>query len=288
MLQLHSYFEGHGGAITSLTKGDSEQSFYSAGSEGLIVCWNLAKPNEGEVVIKLHGFIATIKYEVASNTLYVAVNHKGLFIIDTKSRVILETVEIPATSFGKIKVTKNHIFLSTQIGELLLIDKKTFIIKERIESGLKNPPTFSTEKDKVYYSTNQGINQLDINTKMKKSLNFSWKSSCLKIYDERLLIASSKGLYVWNTSKSKVETESLWKDDVEIKEICINSTELGFLTLSKFNVITTFKIEKKKIIRLDATQIEHNGGINDILWIENYKFVITAGINKKIGVWQVN
>ncbi len=288
MLQLSSYFEGHRGAITSLTKGDNEQSFYSAGIEGLIVYWNLAKPNEGEVVIKLRGLIATIKYEPVSNTLYAAVNHKGLFIIDAKSRVILETVEIPATSFGKIEVSKNYIFLSTQIGEVILIDKKTLIIKARIESGLKEPPSFSTENDKVYYSTNQGINQLDINTKTKKSLNFSWKPNSLKIYDDRLLIASSKGLYVWNTPKSKVETESLWKDDVEIKEICINSTELIVLTLSKSNVITAYRIEKNKIIRLDTTQIEHNGGINDILWIENYKFVITAGTNKKIGVWQVN
>ncbi len=288
MLQLHSYFEGHGSAITSLTKGDSEQSFYSAGSEGLIVRWNLTKPNEGEVLIKLRGLIATIKYDPASNTLYAAVNHKGLFIINAKSRVILETVEIPATSFGKIDVSKNHIIISTQIGEVILIDKKMLAIKERIESGLKEPPSFITYDDNLWYSTNQGIKQLAINNKAAKRLNIEDIPSSLKLYQNKLIFASCKGLFVWNIAKRKLEIETVWKDDVEIKEMCINSAKLSVLTLSKPNVITSYKIEKKKIIKLNSAQIEHNGGINDILWIENYKFVITAGTNKKIGIWQVN
>lgn len=288
MLQLHSYFEGHGGAITSLTKGNNEQSFYSAGSEGLIVQWNLTKPNEGDVLIKLRGLISAIKYEHTSNTLYAAVNHKGLFVIDIETRKILKTVDIPATSFGKMELTNKFIMLSTHIGELLIIDRETYAIKERIVSGLKEPPAFIVENDNVWYSTDQGINWFEIISKVKATINLAEKPSAIKLLGARLLFTLSNGLYVWNLAKRKVEIVGEWEESLEINRICINPTKSNVIILGKSGVLVKYKIEKKKITKLDSIQIEHNGRINDILWIENHKFVITAGSDKKIGVWQLN
>lgn len=76
MLQLISYYKGHGGAVTSLSKADSSQAFFSAGIEGLIVHWKLSTPNEGEVIIKLPGLISSILYDATEQLIYATINHK--------------------------------------------------------------------------------------------------------------------------------------------------------------------------------------------------------------------
>ncbi len=288
MLQLISYFEGHGGAVTSLVKADIEQTFYSGGSEGLIVRWNLAKPNEGEVLLKLSGYISALVLEPVSNTLYATVNHKGLFSIDIKSRKVVKKIETPSTSFGKMEMSTNFIALSTNIGELLLIDKESLSIKQRIRSSLSEFPSFAIANNNLIYCTNQGINQLDIGKGEEKKMIFSDNSSSLNLLSDRLIFAATKGLYVWNLVKGRLSKESIRKDDLEIRKICSNPTSLILLALSQKNVITKYKIEKKKISKLETIQIEQNGQINDILWFENHKFVITAGADTKIGVWQLN
>jgi hypothetical protein len=102
MISVASYYKGHRGAVTALAKADSGNSFFSSGSEGLIVRWQLNKPNQGEIITKLPGYVSAMGYCKQEKLIFATLNHKGLYCIEALSGKVIKFMDIPATSFKKI------------------------------------------------------------------------------------------------------------------------------------------------------------------------------------------
>eukprot|EP01036_Dinobryon_divergens_P037015 gene37015-48308_t len=67
---------GHRGPIYALEKG-LDSLFYSAGSDGWVVQWNLAKPDLGKVIAQIEGSIYALKLD-AEGILWIGHNHQGI------------------------------------------------------------------------------------------------------------------------------------------------------------------------------------------------------------------
>ncbi len=287
MLQLISYFEGHGGAITCLTLAEDKQSFFSAGAEGLIVRWQLAKPNEGEVILKLPGLISAINFDTVNQIIYASVNHKGLFVIDTKLRRVINKVELPGTSFNNIGLSANHIVLSTNFAELLIINKQQLGAIHRLTTGISSFSSFITNNATLWFASVKGIEQVNLADLGKSNTLINEDATAFLWQKDKLFFCSPKHVFSWDLAKNKLLAQILIADGVVIKSLSFDPQTSTLRAFTNQKSINTFKIEKKKIIPLNTMQIDHNGEINDILSIENYKFVITAGVDRKIGVWQL-
>jgi hypothetical protein len=57
-------FSGHRGPVYALEKG-VDSLFYSAGSDGWVVQWNLAKPDVGKVIAQVEGSISALALDSA-------------------------------------------------------------------------------------------------------------------------------------------------------------------------------------------------------------------------------
>jgi len=287
MLELISYFEGHGGAVTCLTLAEDKQSFFSAGAEGLIVRWQLAKPNEGEAILKLPGLISAINFDTENQIIYATVNHKGLFVIDTKLRRILKIVELPGTSFNSIGLNANHIVLSTNFAELLIIGKQQLDVIHRLKTGLSSFSSFIINNTALWFASTKGVEQATLADLGKSNTLINEDATALLWQSDKLFFCSPKYVFSWGFAKNKLLAKISIADGVVIKNLSFDPQASTLWAFTNQKLIKTFKIEKKKIIPLNTMQIDYNGEINDILSIENYKFVITAGDNRKIGVWQL-
>jgi WD40 repeat protein len=290
MLQHISFFYGHRGSVLSLTGQIEEKSFYSAGSEGLIVHWNVDKPNEGDVIIKLSGYISCLVFNSRDGILYAAVNHKGLYLIQASSGKILATIETPAISYGNLQVTNNHIIFTTKIGEVIILDKDLQKILKRVNTGINDFCPIHISSNLLCYSSVEGLQCMDLTSLDYKLKSIPVESTIKSIcsHSNSLIVLSNKSLEKWNQKNLKKEAKLDISEIAQPKQLYINTNAERILILSVFNEIYEYKLDKKGIKFIEKSRIEHNGEINELLWIENYKFVISAGTDKKIGVCQIN
>ena len=151
MLEHKSFFEGHRGAVLSLAANIQGKSFYSSGSEGLIVKWHVDKPNEGEVLLRLSGYVSCLAFDKASNILFAAINHKGIFAIDADTGKIMDSSEMPTTSFGSLKLTADYIVFTSKIGEVIVLNKSSLEMVKRIDAGLNGFSQILLEANCLYF-----------------------------------------------------------------------------------------------------------------------------------------
>ncbi len=294
MIALTANFNGHRGAVTTLAPSENDHSFFSGGADGLVVRWSLKMPNEGEVILKLQGYIACITYDAEEELLYASVNHKGVYIISS-NRKILEFIDIPATSFGKMKLVLNSIVLSTNIGEILILEKKGGKIQHRITTGLTSYPPFVCNQTEVWFASVDAVNRLNLANGNKKNIQYKCNSPIESIVlgQSEAILFSSHSVFSVGYKKMKIISlptlpQALGITNIVFNQVCFHLNQSAFLGLTDTNLLIHFKVLKNGLNLLNQSENKHKDRINDILWIENYKFVVTAGSNSKIGVWQLH
>jgi len=290
MLQHKTFFEGHRGAVLSLAGNIGGKSFYSSGSEGLIVKWNNDKPNEGEVLLRLLGYVSRLAFYSVTSTLYAAVNHKGIYAIDVKTGKIIGNKEMPTSSFGDLQVSTNHIVLSTKVGEVLILERASFKMTKRIPTELNDFPIIKIGSDCLWHSTKTGLQKFNLVGSVERTMSAQLKGKlqALELMDTRIFVLTENGFLILNKNDLKKGREFSVPNMESIKTFLIDASRSTLLALTVDNEILVYKIEKKALKFMNKTQFEHNGQINCLLWIENHKFVISAGADRKIGVWQFN
>lgn len=289
MLQLQSFYEGHRGAVLSLAGNAEDKYFYSSGAEGLIVRWQRDVPNEGQVLLKLSGYISSLVYDIIEKRIYTAVNHKGIYIINAESGLLINTIDIPATSFGSLHIAPDFMIVTTKIGEIILLDRSSYKIVKRIATGLNEFPKIAVGSDHFWYSDIDNVKYVDSRNINKSVISLKVNSvKSMGLTDKSLVILTDKGLTNWNLNNLKKEQELNEPGVRDFESVYVKPNSSIIYTLSTSNHIFEYQVTKKGFRFINKSQIEHNGKINDLLWIENYKFVISAGTDKKIGVWQFN
>ena len=94
-------FSGHRGPIYALEKG-LDSLFYSAGSDGWIVQWNLAKPDLGKVIAQVEGSIYTLKLD-AQDILWIGHNNQGIQGIRVADQTQVFSISTPGLSIYSIE-----------------------------------------------------------------------------------------------------------------------------------------------------------------------------------------
>lgn len=84
-------FSGHKGAVYALCAG-TEGHFHSGGGDGLVVRWQLDRPDEGELIADVNAAVFALAQSPDGRLLYIGDEHGGLHVIDLHLRkeVLLE------------------------------------------------------------------------------------------------------------------------------------------------------------------------------------------------------
>ncbi|MCF6353062.1 MAG: hypothetical protein L3J06_08635 [Cyclobacteriaceae bacterium] len=294
MIALTANFNGHRGAVTALAPSENNHSFYSGGADGLIIRWDLKIPNEGEVILKLQGYIACIAYNAEEKLLYVSVNHKGVYVISNIGKIVA-FIDIPATSFGKIKLVLNSIVLSTGIGEVLVLERSGGKIQHRIITGLTTYPPLACNQTEVWFASVNEVNRMNLvqGNQQSTQCKFVGQINTISLRQSEAVLFSSHGVFCVSYKNIKISSLQIFHQSPSVKNIvfnqaCFNLNDSTFLGLTDTNLLIHFNVLKNELNLLNQSENEHKDPINDILWIENYKFVVTADSDSKIGVWQLH
>lgn len=293
MLDFVSFFEGHKGAVLSLAGDPEENYFYSSGIEGLIVRWSLNKPNEGDVITRLPGLVPSICYSKNHDLIYAAINQKGIIAMDSTTGKKVNSVAIPATSFNRLLLLDDYLIVNTNKSELLIIEANTLKVVFRIKTGTSEPPLIaSTNKTNTFwFKDTKGLQLMNLaNREVEKSLfaELTGNSIGIGAMGDYLMVLEPTEMIIQNTRKKSSNPILLKSAGDTFSGLHSGVNAPALLAVTNDHAIMELKITGKTIENGLKSKILHNGPINDLLWSENHKFVLSASADKYIGVWRFN
>lgn len=281
--------EGHNDSIYALT-GDRYGYIYSSGGDGYVVQWDLSKPKDGHLMVKMESSVYSLAKDEENQTLIVGHNHQGIHVVDTTSRK--EIYNLSLTGCGAlfdIQVFKNTIFILAQSGELFLVDKNTRkISKKKVASSSLR--SLEIDENYLYIGASDGtVRILDHQFQEQNVLLGAQKSvfSVLKLGDG--LLAASRDCHLRTYAKSGELLEKIPAHIYAINHAVSQPQGDLIATASMDKTIKIWDKHQMKLLKVidHARHQGHTNSVNKLFWSRYDNLLVSCSDDRTVAVWDL-
>ena len=286
----------HEGSVYALCRGVSDQRFFSAGSDGIVVKWDLQQLSSATAVARVNGQVFALAYNEISNHLLVGTMSGGLHVIDLEARKEIHSIAFHEQSIFDIKVHDGRVYVASKDGSLSVWSSDTYELirvitvsseslrvvafhPERLEAAI------GASDNRVYLID---TNELSVKTALEGPDN-SVFSVCY-LPEKKLLLAGSRDaqLYAYD-----LETHQL-SHQIKAHLFTINHILLAkegncFITASRDKTIRIWNADNFELVKsLDKEKYEgHINSVNKLIWLPSAHSLISASDDRCIIIWKI-
>ena len=290
-------FSGHRGAVYALDGGNSNEFFYSGGSDGMLVQWNLQKPDLGKGIAQFQKGIFTIKYVAQTNHMWIATHLEGIHVIDLSTNQEVFSFAELSYSFFTFELIGDFIFAGNSGGYLCLFDalSKQFIKSVRVcQNSIRKIISIST--DRLLVASSDGtIRLIDLNGKLIWSGNAHQNTVFSLAYNsldqELFTVGKDAKVKKWKFSSDQFFLQDELVGHIfPIHDIVFDASCKLFATSSMDKTIKIWDAAQFKLLKvLDFSRHGgHKNSVNKLYWSDYQGFLVSASDDKKISVWKLN
>ncbi|MEP1093569.1 MAG: WD40 repeat domain-containing protein [Cyclobacteriaceae bacterium] len=291
--KLHTFL-GHNDSLYSLEALDDHR-FFSAGSEGMVVLWNLRSPNEGEVVAKVEGSIYAMAYDANANVLFVGENHQGIHKIDLDEQKEVGSVQLGNHQIFDLKMNDGNLWAALESGEIVRLSQNLEVLRrEKISSDRVRGLDFygtcvaASCSDNIVKILN--VDTLEFSHELKGHRNSVFTG---KYHPSGKYIISGgrdAQLLVWDVIENYILRESLAAHLYTINHLTFSEDGKYFVTCSMDKSIKLWNAHNFKLLKvLDKHRhAGHGNSVNKLLWMKYQDLLVSCSDDRTISVWDIN
>ncbi len=288
-------FAGHRGAVYALSKGPEAHVFFSAGSDGWVVQWNLQKPDVGKVVAQISGSIYAMVFDEESGILWIGQNFEGVHGILVADQTRIFSIQLPQLAIYSIEIMDGHVWVGHQDGLITVIDQQAQAIKKRIKSGEANIRCFcQLPEGNMAVGSSDGFIRV---FKPDFSLQLAWLAHVKSVFSMIYLDFSASIISVgrdahlrkWNL-KGEAFSEAVPAHIYSINSLVQSPDGRYLATGSMDKTIKIWEIENLKLLKvLDFARYGgHKNSINRLIWTSYQDLLVSGSDDKNISVWKID
>ncbi|MEN9958777.1 MAG: hypothetical protein RLZZ474_1021 [Bacteroidota bacterium] len=286
-------FAGHRGAVYALCQGQESHVFYSAGSDGWVVQWNLHKPDLGQVVAQISGSIYAMVYDAKTGILWVGQNFEGVHGILVADQTRVFSIQLPQLAIYSLAIMDGHVWVGHQDGLITVIDQQAQAIKKRIKSGETNIRCFCPLPNaEMAIGSSDGYIRI---FKADFSLHKAWLAHTNSVFS---IIYHSEGLFSvgrdahirkWNLTGEAL-LEGVPAHIYSINTVVVSPDGQYLATGSMDKTIKIWDTTSLKLLKvLDFARYGgHKNSINRLIWSTYQDFLVSGSDDKNISVWKID
>jgi WD40 repeat protein len=290
-------FSGHRGGVYSLVEGESEHEFFSAGADGMVVYWNLQKPDLGKLVAQVPASVYALAYDKAQKQLWVAQNYEGIHVIDPDTKAEVKSLKITSSTIFDLKFFENNAYVATSDGTIIVIDIEVFAVKKHLKASDRSVRTLAFNEQTKELAAGYS----DFTIKIFDTSDFSLKKVieahqnsvfCLQYSPNyQYLLSGSRDahLKIWN-----VPDYTLHQDIVAhlfaINHIVFSDDGQYFATCSmdkSVKVWASADFKLRKVID-KARHAGHGTSVNKLWWSSYKNLLLSASDDRMISIWELD
>jgi len=291
-------FSGHRGAVFSLLKGLDNHLFFSAGADGMIVQWNLQKPDLGKVIAQVEGSVYAMFLEKENDILWIGQNYEGIHGVRISDQCRVFSIKLDSLSIFDIQLFNNQVWVAHNDGLITVIDLETKNIIKHIKVSQKSArKIIILDESRVAVAYSDGfIRIFDINYNL---LDF-WAAHSNSIFSLAYLEESKELISVGRDAKVKkwsIKNPDFKANPKEvnahiyaINDVVFHPNQPIFATASMDKTIKIWQLEEMKLLKvIDAARHGgHKNSVNKLIWTDFEDQLISGSDDKNISVWKIH
>lgn len=293
-------YTGHKGSLFALYLHENNHTFYTAGDDGIVVQWDLNKPEDvGKGIVQVNRAVYSLIVEPDSNHIWVGTSDGTLLMVDTVSKeTIHQNRKVPQAIYRlhHDRVSKRMWVLQGG-GFLQILDTLTF---ESIFLGrLSEQHLRSICEDPLEDNMFIGVSDNRILIIDKKSIKVKdhWQAHensvfSLAVHKEgKYLLSGGRDAHLnsWDLQRRYKLIRSLPAHYFTVNDIDITVDGSHIATASRDKTIKlwdAYTLDLLKVIDFQRND-GHKHSVNKLKWLKSDNSLISCGDDRRIIHWKV-
>lgn len=296
-VQKVTSFRGHNDCVYTLAQGDKANLFFSAAGDGMIVLWDLTRPDEGQLIATMPKSVYALHRHEDSNLLIAGHNYSGIHIINWQEKRELASLQLTDAAIFDITSMDNLLLVGTGDGTLVTVNLKTAKIIDRIRVSEKSVRTIVVNRVLNEVTVGYSDNFIRVFDIKDLSLKYAFEAHANSVFtlrytkDNLYLISGSRDarLKVWDARGGYKLVNEVVAHLFAINDLAVSPDGKYFVTASMDKSIKVWDSESQQLLKVidKSRHAGHGTSVNKLLWSSHENQVISASDDRTISIWSI-
>lgn len=294
--KLHT-LTGHRDCVYTLVPGKSEELFFSAAGDGMVVMWNMKEPEAGKLIAQLPNSIYALHYHQPSAYIIAGHNYEGIHVIDPELKKEVASLKLTDSAIFDINSLGNTVFVADGAGVVHVIDLAGMKVLTRLKAADKSARTIAVNtflnELSIGYSDNYfRVFALD-DLQLKYEVNAHSNSVFSLTYtpDQKYLLSTSRDarLKLWDAAGAYSLLEEVVAHMYAINHLHFSADGKHFVTCSMDKSIKVWDAAGLKLLKVidKARHAGHGTSVNKLYWSSFNNYLASASDDRTISLWEI-
>lgn len=295
--KLHS-FTGHRDGVYALQGTDQVNLFCSGAGDGMVVLWNLDKPDEGVPVASLPHSVYAIHYHAPSNTIIAGHNYEGIHVLDWRNKVELGSLQLTKAAIFAIQSFGDQLFVGTGDGALITVDLGRLAIRHEARASQKSARAIDINTRRGEVAVGYSDNYIRVFDLESMRLKYEWAAHDKSVFSVRYtpdgyyLLSGSRDarLKAWDVNGDYSKVAEVVAHMYAINHMDFSPDAKHFVTCSMDKSIKVWNAQELKLLKVidKARHAGHGTSVNRLLWTSHQDQLLSASDDRTITSWSIN
>ncbi len=294
--KLHS-LTGHRDCVYTVEASDSAAHIFSAGGDGMVVRWNLAAPEEGELIAKLPNSVYAIHYLYKADHLIAGHNYEGIHLLDWKEKKEIASLKLSSASIFDIQSFQNDVLVASGDGSVTIVDLEKWMVKKKLEASLKSARVIAINPVAGEMAVGYSDYFIRIFSLDDYALKLEFHAHQNSVFtlrytpDYKFLISGSRDahLKVWDVHSGYVQIVEVGAHLFAINHMVFSPSGNHFATGSMDKSIKVWDAKELKLLKVidKARHAGHGTSVNKLFWTSFNDQLVSASDDRTLSVWRL-
>lgn len=289
-------FTGHTGGIYGLQTDSENQRFFTGGADGYVVEWDVNKPQEGSLLVKLPQPVYSILILAHVGEAWIGTASGNIHVVDLEKRQETKNFQFHQRGVFDLKFVDGQVYAAGGDGVISCWNAKTKVFTGSLQLSDKSIRSLSVDSLSgiiAAASSDQGIYLVDFHLKLLFGRPDSHANSVFAVtfYNQGChLLSGGRDAFLksWKIETGLTVLQEIPAHNLHIHCIAIQESKNLALTSSMDKTIKLWSLQDLRLIKvIDFFKNKgHTSSINKVGWMNDNRFV-SAGDDKKAMLWEI-
>lgn len=291
-------FSGHRDCVYTLIHDKAPQKFFSAGGDGMVVGWDVNKPDLGELVAKVDASIYALAFDHQNDHLWVGHNFEGIQRVDLINKKLISSNKMANSAIFDIQLHHGKALIGMGDGVIAVMDIENFAVQKHIKASTKSVRSISVHPTQNHFAAgfsdhNIGIFDMD-GFGLVKHISGHTNSVFAVRYspDGKLLFSVGRDavIRVWDAENKYEQVGEIAAHMYAINDLVFSPDGRYMATASMDKSIKVWDAKSLKLIKVidRARHAGHATSVNKLLWLGYQSLLLSASDDRMVSVWELD
>ncbi|GGG32101.1 WD40 repeat domain-containing protein [Hymenobacter glacieicola] len=292
---------GHRDCVYALAGTTGQETFYSAGADGMVAAWSSAAPaRDGELVAKVENSVYALLHLPARNLLVLGHNFQGVQVIDLGEKKLVFATALPAAAIFDLiySARRQRLYVALGDGTLAVLSAADFKVEALVRLSEKSLRCLVLHEERGELAVGGSdwlVRVLDVDSlHVKHVIQGATNSVFTAAYspDGCYLLTAGRDahLRIWDVAAGYQEHRSIVAHLFTINHLAFSPDAAVLATCSMDKSIKLWDARSWELLRVvdRARHAGHGTSVNKLFWPGRQNRLVSCSDDRSLAVWELS